>query len=109
MTDHSDPGTGTPAPTPWSDALDEIVASLDALERAAEQGELPADPPTWEPPAGLGPLPEELKERAASVLSALQSAIHRAATQRKVLGRELDDLERRRQAGTAYHQRSATG
>lgn len=56
----------------WVAALDELEADVDAVEAAIEDDhrrkELPAATP-WAPPAGLGPLPLDLRPRADAILT----------------------------------------
>jgi hypothetical protein len=56
----------------WVAALDALEADVDAIERMIEEEhrsqELPLATP-WSPPAGLGPLPLELRPRADHILS----------------------------------------
>jgi hypothetical protein len=53
--------------TTWADALDEYEARLDAQRAALDGGEAGAVTP-FAPPAGLGPLPQALAERANELL-----------------------------------------
>lgn len=96
--------------TPWSDALDQIVAGLEALEAASVDDVEAAPPelPVWEPPQDLGPIPEELRPRATKLLAALKVAMGRGDARRAQVLAELQDLDRRRQAGTAYQQPSSS-
>lgn len=74
----SGPGwAGTPAPNPdwhqaWVAALDELEFDLAAAEQLLAEvrrgHELPAIDP-WSPPAGLGPLPLDLRPRADGILA----------------------------------------
>jgi hypothetical protein len=55
----------------WTAALDELEADVDRVEALLADEHLvrdlpPADP--WSPPAGLGPLPLDLRPRADAVL-----------------------------------------
>lgn len=56
----------------WIAALDGLEADVEAVEAALEyehrQRELPVATP-WSPPAGLGPLPLDLRPRADAILS----------------------------------------
>lgn len=58
--------------TAWVQALDELEADVEAVEQMIRdehrERELPAATP-WEPPAGLGPLPLDLRPRADSILT----------------------------------------
>ena len=66
-------GDGT-TPTTWEAALEDLEGQVveaeetlarDRAEEIAAWGRRSAD---WVPPSGLGPLPEELRERAARLL-----------------------------------------
>lgn len=56
----------------WIDALDALEADVDAVEQMIKdehrRRELPMATP-WEPPAGLGPLPLDLRPRADVILT----------------------------------------
>jgi hypothetical protein len=86
----------------WEAALGRLQDDLDGVDRALADGaDLTARP--WTPPAGLGPLPEPLRERAEELLA----RIGRAGTQLRQAQDELAgqrrDVGRRRAAGAAYH------
>jgi len=77
--------------TSWASILDDMEARLDGHRRALAEGAVHPSPVVV--PAGLGPLPPALHDRAAAVLAAtrhmeaeverqrdgLRSALHRAA------------------------------
>ncbi len=76
--------------TAWTTALDALEldvataeAMLDEEHRAAETA--PADP--WQPPAGMGPLPLDLRPRADAILArqlaAAEAIAHRLAANRQ--------------------------
>jgi hypothetical protein len=68
--------------TAWVQALDEMEADVDAVERMIIDGhrrqDLPAASP-WQPPTGLGPLPLDLRPRADSILTRQLAAATAAA------------------------------
>jgi hypothetical protein len=95
--------TGEPAgerPGRWQEVLDELegevlaaeaTLALDRAEEIAAWGRRSAD---WVPPTGLGPLPEDLRERAARLLQhqlavaeALVERITQSQRQRDVAAR----------------------
>ena len=67
----------------WAEALDRLESDVDAAEMLLEtehrMRELPlADP--WQPPAGLGPLPLDLRPRADEVLRRQLAVAQRLAS-----------------------------
>jgi hypothetical protein len=66
----------------WVQALDELEADVEAVERMIQDEhrsqELPAATP-WKPPPGLGPLPLDLRPRADSILTRQLEAAKAAA------------------------------
>lgn len=63
----------SPPPTPWELALAEVEAGLDEAEALVAPGYLLEAEPAltlgrWAPPAGLGPLPAGLADRALAIL-----------------------------------------
>lgn len=70
----SRPASGPdPAPDTWAAAWEDALAALEVDVALAEQmlvlGHLAQDPPDpWAPPAGLGPLPATLVDRARALL-----------------------------------------
>ena len=66
----------------WTAALDELEADVDAVEAVLDDDhrrrELPAATP-WSPPAGLGPLPLDLRPRADGILGRQLAAAERLA------------------------------
>ncbi|MEV8507348.1 hypothetical protein AB0368_21375 [Actinoplanes sp. NPDC051475] len=66
----------------WIEALDELEEDVEAVERMISEEhraqELPLAKP-WEPPAGLGPLPLDLKPRADFILTRQLEAAKAAA------------------------------
>ena len=66
----------------WVRALDEMEADVDAVERMIRDEhrsqDLRATSP-WQPPAGLGPLPLDLRPRADSILTRQLAAAKAAA------------------------------
>jgi hypothetical protein len=67
----------------WIAALDDLEKDVTAVEAVVRGDVHPgAEPPEiapWLPPAGLGPLPPELKARAEEVLARQQAATHDVA------------------------------
>lgn len=51
----------------WAAALDELELSLDQAERLLEAHD-PVPPPVWQPPALVGPVPDQHVERARRLL-----------------------------------------
>jgi hypothetical protein len=70
---HAGDGPGSASPT-WSSVLDELDGEVLAAEATLARGrseEIAAwgrRSSDWTPPSSLGPLPEELRERAARLL-----------------------------------------
>jgi hypothetical protein len=66
----------------WVQALDELEADVEAVERMIREEhrsqDLPAATP-WDPPPGLGPLPLDLRPRADSILTRQLAAAKAAA------------------------------
>lgn len=66
----------------WPELLDEMEQRLVASRRTLFEGAEP--PPSFASPAGMGPLPDELRERATRVLietSRLASSVRAARDQ----------------------------
>lgn len=54
----------------------EVLAELeDAVARAGRPSGSGAEPAPWTPPAGIGPLPEDLADRARTLLAAQESTM----------------------------------
>lgn len=87
--------------TAWERELNRLERDVHAASSLLDDDELPPAE-RWSPPDGLGPLPEQLRPRAEQLLEALQAVSRRAAERREDLGRELDDMHRRRDAARAY-------
>jgi hypothetical protein len=87
----------------WPQALDHLERSVEQAASALAAGEgPPAAEPAWTPPSGLGPLTDELRDRA-ELLAERIAALERIALRRHgELRDELEDLGRRRGAGAAY-------
>jgi hypothetical protein len=76
--------------TAWVGALDALDADVTAIEAMLVEEhrirDLPAADP-WSPPAGMGPLPLDLRPRADAILarqtSAAQQLIHAIASNRR--------------------------
>lgn len=101
MTPGADTDVNLVAARAWVDVLDRLEADLRALDDALDAGE-PVPLQTWSPPRDLGPLPELLRDRATDIASRLSELQAAARARLAGLGRDLDDLERRRRAGAAY-------
>jgi hypothetical protein len=71
----------------WSEVLDRLDADLDRYEAVAA-GDDAAVPPAFEPPAGLGPLPASLTDRAVAVLGRMAEAETLLVNRRDGLARE---------------------
>ena len=67
----------------WVTALDELEADVEVVEKMIEDDhrsqELPTPTP-WAPPAGIGPLPLELRPRADQIMARQLAAAQAAAT-----------------------------
>jgi hypothetical protein len=66
----SSPGSSD-RPASWTEALDRLEAHADRAEQMLRGAASPAPPP-WQPPADLGPLPNELVPRARTLLARQQ-------------------------------------
>lgn len=99
--------TTTPPATGWQEAWEQALAALeldiDAAEQmlqSAHEGRetgVPAGLGSWAPPAGLGPLPESLAQRAQLVL-ARQLALIEDVASAAVRSRQHHEVARRMQA-----------
>ncbi|MFS0713211.1 hypothetical protein ABC195_04960 [Microbacterium sp. 2P01SA-2] len=69
----------------WADLLDGLEAEL----TGDPAGDLP-----WHPPAGLGPLPEHLEDRARTILRAQTSRARQLRTELDTLRGHLGALDR---------------
>ncbi|WP_336250237.1 hypothetical protein [Stomatohabitans albus] len=77
----------------WVDTLSDFQHHLDTVAEQVANG-LVTEPPTWEPPAGLGPLPHELAPlayRLAEQYNDLLEALRQAMITTR---QELDGLHR---------------
>jgi len=85
----------------WGEVLDQLEAEVAELDAALAGGDaVPLH--AWVPPRGLGPLPEELRPRAQTVATRMTQAQQRMRARLGELAAELQDVEQRRRAGTAY-------
>lgn len=66
----------------WTEALERLEADL----RGALDG---ADAVSWTPPAGLGPMPDQLRDRAARVLEAQRHTVRHLEDVRQTTARHL--------------------
>lgn len=68
----------------WSSALDALELDVEQVERDLVHAHLVdaealSEPRAWQPPAGLGPLPASLRDRAQAVLERQLDAARRTA------------------------------
>ena len=84
----------------WSDALDALERTLCAQHAALERGELEAIV-SFEPPAGLGPLPRDLLPRAAALLVQSQALTDTLRTRAAATQREIALLGKHRPAASS--------
>ena len=85
----------------WPELLDRLEDDLAILDTMLEQGDV-VPPQTWEPPAGLGPLPVPLRDRAEELAGRIEAAQERARERVGELADGLQQVQRRRRAGEAY-------
>src|SRR4051812_49061645 len=87
----------------WVSALDALEADVESVERMIDNEhrgrEMPAATP-WAPPAGLGPLPLELRPRADGIL-ARQLAAAQALSSAIVMNRRQAAVTARVEVGTS--------
>jgi hypothetical protein len=88
----------------WTTALDELEADVDRVEALLADDHRvrdlpPVDP--WSPPAGLGPLPLDLRPRADAVLSR-QIATAKALALAMVANRRQIEMTARLEVGEAH-------
>ena len=77
----------------WSRVLDELEAAVALMDvGGAEAGGAAARP--WRPPAGAGPLPAELRERAERLVRAQEAVRGRLQARRRAAERRLTALRR---------------
>ena len=86
----------------WERELNRLERDVDAASSLLDAGEVPPAE-RWFPPEDMGPLPEQLRPRAEQLLRSLDVVSRRAAERREGLGRELNELHRRRDAAHAYN------
>lgn len=85
----------------WCGVLDQLEAEVAELDAALVRGDV-VPLHAWVPPRDLGPLPEELRPRAQSIATRIAQAQQRMRARLGELAGELQDVEQRRRAGTAY-------
>ena len=85
----------------WSSALEALEADVDALDQALRDGSNVAVS-SWQPPTDLGPVPADLAPRAERLLRRISEVRGRGAQRLDELQGELQQLDRRRDAGVAY-------
>lgn len=85
----------------WSAALEALEADVAALDRAMEAGSSVAVS-SWQAPQDLGPVPAELVPRAERLVTRIAEVRERGTERMGALRGELDELDRRREAGAAY-------
>ena len=82
----------------WVDVLDALEREVGLLEQLADAGDAAAARP-WEPPAALGPLPVELRERAVALLDRQRRALARVEPLLAGTRQQLDAVRRTGHAG----------
>jgi hypothetical protein len=103
--------------TDWATVLDELEGEVLAAESTMSAGDLPEDRTDeiaawgrrahdWVPPSGLGPLPEELRERAARLLQH-QLAVAEELVERIIQSRRQRDVAARMSYGPARPEASS--
>lgn len=85
---------------PWTTALDAFERSLAEQREAVARGDAGAVD-AFSPPAGLGPLPRELADRARALLAASQEHVDELRTTLASTQRELALLDRMAPAGAS--------
>jgi len=63
-----DPTTPDTFRQEWEAALSELELDVAEIETMLAEDHVPLAPSRWEPPRGIGPLPEPLRERAELLL-----------------------------------------
>lgn len=97
-----------PTDARWDAVLDELEADLDRIETALDDldGEDP-DPAwprlRWQPPAGLGPLPQRLEARAVALRDRLADTQDELQAARDDALAQVRTTRTRRDAANAYH------
>ena len=88
----------------WDAALDALETEIAQLEFGLATGNLEqiAAAGRWDPPDELSVLPEQLAVRAQQLADRLEAAERQARVIRADLSSELDQLNRKRTAATAY-------
>lgn len=74
----------------WVDVLDSMEADLETDRMLIEQSVVPSNPTTWEPPQHLGPIPIELRPRAADLLARLVTMTEKLTELRDTTGQQLN-------------------
>lgn len=87
--------TVLPAVAAWTAELDRMAATAARVWAALEQGDIPELEP-WDRPAGLGPVPASLQDRARIVLRELVDAERAAANHMEQIVRQMDAGRRQR-------------
>ncbi|GAA3660643.1 hypothetical protein GCM10022237_20610 [Nocardioides ginsengisoli] len=84
-------------PASWTEALDRLEAHADRAEQMLRGASAAPAPPPWQPPADLGPLPNELVPRARMLLArqqrlmaAIPGALSENRRQQRVADRVVD-------------------
>ncbi|MCC5948853.1 MAG: hypothetical protein JJT89_10400 [Nitriliruptoraceae bacterium] len=85
----------------WAEVLADMEAGLTRFDEALAGDGVP-ELPAWEPPSDLGPLPVHLAERATGVVGRLMAAQDQARDSLGRLKAETGDVDRRREASSAY-------
>ncbi|MGY1637925.1 hypothetical protein ACI78V_14865 [Geodermatophilus sp. SYSU D00742] len=111
MTPPRPPAGGDHGAGDWATVLDELEGEVLAAEATMTAGDLPEDRvdevaawgrrvQDWVPPSGLGPLPEDLRQRAARLLQH-QLAVAEELVERIIQSRRQRDVAARMSYGPA--------
>ena len=76
--------------TGWIEVLDTMEAGLEADRMLIDRDILPEHTTNWEPPQHLGPIPIELRERAARVLADLGESSRKLSALKDATGQQLN-------------------
>jgi hypothetical protein len=92
----------------WSAALEAIETDVEELDRALSSGATVVLS-SWQPPSDLGPVPPTLVPRARRLVERIAELRSRGQDRLAALRGELEQLDRRRDAGVAYSAGSGPG
>jgi len=73
----------------WVEVLEGLESDLANDRNLLDHGVLPTQPSAWEPPAHLGPIPIELRDRASGILAELSKSTKRLNDLKFVTGQQL--------------------